>query len=154
MFRRFVEAQVLGLGEVEKSWLDETQRKYERNVGCTIARDKNCKVKKHDMDDKLWQRGGENSKTCFSLFALFAGPRPPGSQASTDQCIVFSPSSPSPSESSTSLPSIYVFPTTHTIDDVCASSTNVAYSSQTLVLLDLLPDLVLWTFQYWSVILY
>ena len=45
--------QVLGLGEVERNWLDETQRKDERNVGCIITRDKNCKVKKHNMDDKL-----------------------------------------------------------------------------------------------------
>ena len=53
MFRRFVGVQVLGLREVEKNWLDETQRKDERNVGCTTARDGNCKVKKHDMNDKL-----------------------------------------------------------------------------------------------------
>ena len=53
MFRRFIEAQVLGLREVEKNWLDETERKDERNVDCTITRDENCKVKNHDMDDKL-----------------------------------------------------------------------------------------------------
>ena len=53
VFRRLIEAQVLGLGEVERNWLGETQRKDERNVGCTAARDENCKVKKHDMDDKL-----------------------------------------------------------------------------------------------------
>ena len=51
------------------------------------------------------------------------------------------------------LPSIYVSPTIHTTDNVCASFMYLTFSLKSLVLSDLLlPNLAFWTSAYYPVL--